>query len=202
MIGWAAEASGDLDLELAVRQSLSDECRRRRTAATTDGRSSAPGITARRAASTSARSRRRPTRRALATSYQRMRFRTTPEIAGGASLALRPAGVGVARAGGRVAAVRFAPQRRGVRLARRFVRLEREPGRRAERAPEARRRHRSARRRCWPWSIGGVADGVRRRAIQHGGGHRRVRGRAADPARRLSVRRPGGRRRLLWSFMH
>ena len=167
MLGWALEAGGDLEGELEVRRSLSDDL-----PSTAHDRDY--GRALERAGSfPAARDR---YKRALAQDDQPRRdagdvlpahaLSHDARARGRRVAALRPAGVGLARAGGRVAAVRSAPQRRGVRLARRFVRLEREPGRRAERAREARHRHRSRRADCAGPSIGGVAAGVRRRALQ------------------------------------
>ncbi len=94
----------------------------------------------------------------LRTSYQRMRFRTTPELAGGASLRSDPqAWAWRVQAG---AALPFGMRHSVAAYAWHdsFVRLEREPGRRARTCSrEARHRHRSRRARGAGPSIGRVA---------------------------------------------
>jgi len=91
MLGWALEASGDLEGELQVRRSLSDD-----VPSTSHDRDYGRALE-RAGEFPAARDR---YKRALAqetnpdgtlaVSYQRMRFRTTPEIAGGASLRSDP----------------------------------------------------------------------------------------------------------------
>ena len=178
--------------------------RRPRTIATTGARSSAPTSFPRRATGTAARCRRTATNpdATLVTSYQRMRYRTTPEVAGGALAAVRSAGVGVARCR-RARRCRSAPpQRRGVRLARPFVRLEREPGRRAERA-----RRSAAPSPGWARTsvlgpaVGGVAAGRRRRALPTPAGTDADRRRAAvGPAAASSSAAQAEGAANLWSF--
>ena len=92
MLGWALEAGGDLDGELEVRRSLSDDVptpahdrdygraleRNESFAAARDRYKRAMGTDRANADAT------------LVTSYERMLFRTTPEVAGGASLRSDP----------------------------------------------------------------------------------------------------------------
>ena len=173
-------------------------CRRPRTIATTGGRSNAPESFRGGARPVQARARAGgPTPTAtLAISYQRMRFRTTPEVAGGASLRSDPqAWAWRVQAG---ASLPFGVRHSVAAYAWHdaFVRLEREPGRRAERAREARHRHRSRRADwCWP-AIGGVAAGrAPTRATTTAAGTDASGAELLTRQRRLSVRRPGGRRR-------
>jgi len=92
MLGWALEAGGDLDGELEVRRSLSDD-------APTPAHDRDYGRALERAESFAA-ARDRYARAVaesggnpdatLVTSYERMRYRTTPELAGGASFRSDP----------------------------------------------------------------------------------------------------------------
>ena len=198
MLGWALEAGGDLERRAGgAAQPVRRPARRPRTIAITGGRSSAPGASrGARPVQARARAGDQPRRDAGDLLPAHALSARRPRSRAARSLALRSAGVGLARCR-RARRCRSArATRRGVRLARLLVRLEREPGRRAERAREARHRHRPRRAdSCWPADRGRRCWPAPTRATRRAGGHRRDRGRAAVPPRRLSVRRAGGGRR-------